>query len=289
MQEFYSHQDIADYYDQTEVHYRRGWQLSKSMALHYGYWTPNTRTLADALRQMNVEMASLAAINENDTILDAGCGVGGSCVYLASQHSCHAYGISLSATQINRACANAQLHGVSERTNFSVQDYTKTSFHDATFDVAWALESSGSATNKIAFIKEMYRVLKPGGRLVIGDWYRTRDTYNPKEENILMIMLRGQAVSDICTLEELNTMMSSTGFTNIRTRNINTHIKRSSFYIFMGAISMFFIAHIYKLFNPKVRHFAHNHYKALFWQYPALRKNLWAYYLIYAEKPASSG
>lgn len=288
MQEFYSHQDIADYYDQTEVHYRRGWQLSKSMALHYGYWTPNTRTLADALRQMNVEMASLAAINENDTILDAGCGVGGSCVYLASQHSCHAYGISLSATQIKRACTNAQLRGVSERTNFSVQDYTKTTFHDATFDVAWALESSGSATNKIAFIKEMYRVLKPGGRLVIGDWYRTRDTYNPKEENILMIMLRGQAVSDICTLEELNTMMSSTGFTNIRTRNINTYIKRSSFYIFMGAISMFFIAHIYKLFNPKVRHFAHNHYKALFWQYPALRKNLWAYYLIYAEKPSTS-
>ncbi|MFM9945345.1 MAG: SAM-dependent methyltransferase [Bacteroidia bacterium] len=87
MSKTFSTRDVVDYYDQTEIHYRRGWNLSESLALHYGYWDNTTQSLPDSLRRMNERMAELANIGKDDYVLDAGCGVGGSSVFLAQSIS----------------------------------------------------------------------------------------------------------------------------------------------------------------------------------------------------------
>jgi cyclopropane fatty-acyl-phospholipid synthase-like methyltransferase len=280
----FSIRDIADYYDQTEIHYRRGWNLSKSLALHYGYWDKNTKHLLDALRRMNERMAELANIKKGDYVLDAGCGVGGSAIYLAQHIGCSVKGITLSKKQAESATANAVRFKVSALTSFEEKDYNHTDYASETFDVIWALESSGTATDKTRFINEAYRMTKKGGRIVIGDVYRGKNEMSKSENLMLLKVLNGWAMSDVTTPEKFKEMLKQGGFSHVQLHCITPNIHKSAVRIFWGAISMFFIANAYKLYNPKVRYFAHNHYKALFWQYIALKKGLWNYYLITAVK-----
>ena len=43
-------------------------------------------------------------------------------------------------------------------------------FDDNTFDVVWACESGEHMPDKKAYVEEMARVLKPGGRIAIATW-----------------------------------------------------------------------------------------------------------------------
>ncbi|MFA7381625.1 MAG: methyltransferase domain-containing protein [Bacteroidia bacterium] len=280
----FSNTDIADYYDQTEIHYRRGWKLSENLALHYGYWDDKTSNLSEALQRMNERLAELGHITAEDYVLDSGCGVGGSSIFLARTIGCRTKGITLSAKQVESAGRYAKDRQVDHLCTFEQKDYTQTGYPAATFDVVWAIESSGTAPDKMAFINEAYRILKPGGRLVIADVYRGKEQMSELDNKRLLKVLNGWAMTDVDTPEVFKKKLEQGGFQQVRHLDISANIQRSATRIFWGGISMFFIAHIYKLFNPKVRHFAHNHYKALVWQYPTLQKKLWAYCMVYAEK-----
>ena len=94
-QKTFSNQDVANYYDHTAPHYRQFWRLDKSMALHYGFWKPGTKTFKESLENTNAELATLAQIDASDHVLDAGCGVGGSAIFLAKKVGCQATGITL--------------------------------------------------------------------------------------------------------------------------------------------------------------------------------------------------
>src|SRR5207249_7108119 len=135
----FSKDDIARYYDLSEIHYRRFWDLDKSRSLHYGYWDPSTKNFHEALLNLNKILAARVSITKDDVVLDAGCGVGGSCIWLAKNIGCKATGISLNAKQVEKAKDIAMQEGVQHLVNFEQKDYTNTGFADNSFDVVWAV------------------------------------------------------------------------------------------------------------------------------------------------------
>src|SRR5262249_58415583 len=102
----------------------------------------------------------------------AGCGVGGSAVWLARTHAVEVVGVTLVASQVVRARRFAETSGVTGRVTFEQQDYTHTTFPDGTFDVVWAMESICHAPEKGLFVQEARRLLKPGGRLGVVEYMR---------------------------------------------------------------------------------------------------------------------
>jgi len=80
--------DIADYYNQTLNHYQLHWKLDTSKALHYGLWDKDTKNLSEALENTNKKIGKLTKIEEDEKVLDAGCGIGGTAIYLASKYNC---------------------------------------------------------------------------------------------------------------------------------------------------------------------------------------------------------
>lgn len=71
------HQQIIEYYRDTENAYKDSWDLERSLAIHYGYSDRHTKTFRESLLRMNQMMLEAANITQTDLVMDAGCGVGG--------------------------------------------------------------------------------------------------------------------------------------------------------------------------------------------------------------------
>src|ERR1700680_3531643 len=126
--------DIPPYYDQAWLDYRLLWLNPQTLAIHFGYWEKRTRSHAQSLLAMNRVLASHLGIRSGQRILDAGCGVGGSAIWLAKTYDVEVVGITPVASQVARAHRYAQEQGVADRVSFEQQDYTHTEFPDASFD-----------------------------------------------------------------------------------------------------------------------------------------------------------
>ena len=216
-------EDIVNYYDTCYWDYRFAWANGKNLALHYGYWDSETRSHSDSLLKMNKVLAEHVGILESDYILDAGCGLGGSAIWLAENYGAKVLGITLSDQQVEYATQFAKKRGVSNRVKFQSADFCQTPFDDARFDVVWGLESSCYAVDKESFIKEAYRLLKSGGRLVLADGLAKRRQFTEKEWKIIVTCLNGWSVPNLATPDEMKSYFKNSGFCNIIYQDISDY------------------------------------------------------------------
>src|SRR5687768_2284802 len=96
------HQKIIQYYKESENAYKDSWDLNKSLAIHYGYWDEKVNSFPQSLIRMSEVMMETAGIKPTDKVLDAGCGIGGSSIFLATTIGCSVTGITLSERQVEQ-------------------------------------------------------------------------------------------------------------------------------------------------------------------------------------------
>ena len=271
-------EDIANYYDHTEVHYRKFWKMEHSMGLHYGIWDASTNTLAEAIVNTNRQLANLGKITSSDVVLDAGCGVGGSSIFLAKNYGCQVTGITLSERQVRTATHFSEKNDIGHLANFERMNYTQTRFPDHHFDVVWAVESMQTATDKTLFFKEIRRVLKPGGRLLIADVFK-EGNWKISETPVMQTMLYGWAMSDILNLAELSDLAKKHNFAIPENVDVTPNIHKSIQKYRWFALAGMFGTKWYNLFHNGT-HFGRVHYKTGLAQYRAWKQGLWSYQLV---------
>jgi tocopherol O-methyltransferase len=218
---------IRAYYDETWLDYRLFWLSPSNYAIHFGYWDATTRTHAQALNNLNAALARRIGIRRGQRILDAGCGVGGSAIWLAKTSGVEVVGITPVLSQVERAQRFAREQQVSNLVSFQQADYTRTSFPDASFDVVWAVESVCHAADKRAFYTEASRLLKPGGRLGVVEYMRTARPLPPQDEALLQSWLSGWAIPDLATAEEHQHWATASGFVHLELANITPQVSPS--------------------------------------------------------------
>jgi ubiquinone/menaquinone biosynthesis C-methylase UbiE len=98
-------------------------------------------------------------------ILDIGCGDGIWTNYLANSSQAEIHGLDVSKHDLNIAKKRAALSKVNVR--YHLEDATKMSFKTATFDTVFSISTLEHTDNDDAIFKEIYRVLKPGGKIVV--------------------------------------------------------------------------------------------------------------------------
>jgi cyclopropane fatty-acyl-phospholipid synthase-like methyltransferase len=153
------------------------------LQLNLGLWKKGTKNLSQALLNLNQEMAEKAELTAESIVLDAGCGIGGTAIYFAKHYGCKVIGITLAPHQAEKARENATKAGVDKLCTFEVMNFMKTSFDDGSFNVVVGIESICYAEPKIVFIKEAYRLLKKGGKLVVADNLQGKAELSEKEFN----------------------------------------------------------------------------------------------------------
>jgi cyclopropane fatty-acyl-phospholipid synthase-like methyltransferase len=278
------HKKIIEYYKDTENAYKDSWDLNNSFSIHYGYWDDKVSSFPRSLLRMNEVMMEAAAIKESDKILDAGCGVGGSSIFLASIIGCRVTGITLSERQVEQAAANAKQKGVENLVDFKVMDYCATDFPDATFDIIWGCESICYAEDKQRFVLEAYRLLKPGGRIVVADGFVTMSEYN--DRRVIRKWLDGWQVKSLESSKRFNNLLQLEGFQNVEYRNISKQVAHSS----RRLVKYYFLAKLYLwwktlTFSNRSTAMQRKNIIACWHQYWGLKLKFWQYGLFVCKKP----
>ena len=278
-----SKKQIVNYYDSAEIDYKLIWNLRESLALHFGYWDDKVKNFRQALERENEILAEMAHIKNSDIVLDAGCGVGGSSIFLAKKFGCKVTGITLSQKQADMATKNAQRSGVAGNTEFIVMDFENMTFPDGKFDVVWGIESICHATRKKKFIEDSYRILKPNGRLIIADGFATRDHFTDGEKNIMGKWLSGWGVNFLETKENFETFSSKIGFQEISFTDITKNVMPSSKRLYRYSFPAMFFGKIAEFLKLRTKTQTGNIIAARY-QHTALLSGLWRYGIFYAEK-----
>lgn len=147
--------------------------------MHHGYY-PSKDYVEHKLAQVDMIDRSLAwaygndiispAFKEPSTMVDVGCGVGGSSRYIAKKWGTTGKGISLSPFQISKAKEFTEKQGLTGQVEYKVADAMNMPFDSNSFDLTWSMESGEHMPNKKQFVEELFRVTAPGGRIIIVTW-----------------------------------------------------------------------------------------------------------------------
>ncbi|MBO0754520.1 MAG: class I SAM-dependent methyltransferase, partial [Bradyrhizobiaceae bacterium] len=157
---------ITHHYDELSPYYRDMWGVH----IHHGYWKTGVETKEEAQEQLINELISRARITKSKRILDVGCGLGGSAIYLNKMFGASVRGITISPTQVKigndfakQKCADVQI---------VLMDAEAIDMDDR-FDVVWSVEAISHLSHKMECFRSIAGLLDNGGKLVIADWFRS--------------------------------------------------------------------------------------------------------------------
>jgi MPBQ/MSBQ methyltransferase len=212
---FQSTDSVANFYDQ--------WTQGGLLEFYWGehihlghYGSPPRRkdfltAKSDFVHEM-VRWGGLDRLPRGTTVLDVGCGIGGSSRILARDYGFSVTGITISPQQVQRA---QQLTPKTLDAQFLVDDAMALSFPDASFDVVWSIEAGPHMPDKAIFARELMRVLKPGGILVVADWNQRDDRRTPLnfwEKPVMRQLLDQWSHPAFSSIEGFAELLSATGF-----------------------------------------------------------------------------
>jgi len=277
-------EDTAKHYDDCYRDYLAAWCNRDNLALHYGYWDEESPYKHhQALLNKNQVLYDKASIKPGDAVLDAGCGIGGSSIWMGRQHGNRVTGITISAKQAHYARQHAKRHGVSEKVNFKVADFCQTPFEDESFDVVWALESSCHALNKGEFLQEAFRVLRKGGRLVVCDGFLLQREFTENQWQAIVTCLNGWAVPNLCSRDEFQELLQGLGFNNIDIHDITRQTLSSAGHMFKVAKRLYPLQKISQWLGLRSRAQTANYYVGLA-QHQLFAEKLTEYCIFTAQK-----
>lgn len=219
-------QQIQQFYDASSGLWEQIW----GEHMHHGYYGAagnERKERRQAQIDLIEELLKWGEVDQAKQILDVGCGIGGSSLYLAEKFGAIATGITLSPVQANRATERAKAAGINA--SFQVADALNMPFPDQSFDLVWSLESGEHMPDKTKFLRECYRVLKPGGLFLMATWCHRPDqpphsSLSQDEQKHLAEIYRVYCLPHVISLPEYEAIAHQLNFQNVRTADWSTAV-----------------------------------------------------------------
>lgn len=138
--------------------------------MNMGYWKDARYSLHEACEAMALFVGELAEFNADDQILDVGCGLGGQDIFWMDRFSpARIVGLDVAKCLIDAARKRVSERTLADRIVLRVGSGTRIPFDASIFDTIVSMESAFHFATRVDFFTEAFRVLRPGGRLVVTD------------------------------------------------------------------------------------------------------------------------
>src|SRR5215218_3441349 len=163
-------EDVRNYWDDNPL---------SSAAIPYALHTPEYFEFYDTLRELNESVEFSYRLHEYSAfagkkVLDVGSGNG----YVLSKYAregAEVYGVDLTPAAITLCQQRFALLGL--RGHFDIANAERLPFADETFDCVCSMGVLHHTPDTAAAVAEIYRVLKPGGRLIVMFYHRDSVLY----------------------------------------------------------------------------------------------------------------
>jgi tocopherol O-methyltransferase len=213
---------VRKHYDRLSFLYRMFW----GEHLHHGYWNGG-ETPVQAQIQLMEQLSQRAGIPRGANVLDIGCGVGGSALWLADQFGCRVTGMTISPVQAKMAARKAKARGLGERVRFEVCDANQWKPEPESLDVVWIMESSEHFPDKKHFFERCAIALKPGGTLAVCAWLRRDGAMPPGEQELVATIAEAMMSASLDSLSNYRDWMRDAGLTVTAAEDITRHVERT--------------------------------------------------------------
>lgn len=199
------------YYNLVTDFYEYGWGKSFHFCrFHKG------ESFQAAIARHEHYLAMMANINENDLVLDVGCGVGGPANEIVNFTNCKVIGVNNNDYQIERANFYAKRNGLQDNLNFVKSDFMNLTadFSINTFDKVYAIEATVHAPDLQKCYSEIFKVLKPGGTFAVYEWVMTDkyDESNEEHRKIAYEIELGDGIPKMYTVDVARKALIDSGF-----------------------------------------------------------------------------
>ena len=197
---------IRQHYDVSTLFYRLLW----GPHIHHGLWHGNESS-RQAQLQLTQTLAELARVPRNGNVVDIGCGMGGSSIYLAKQLDCHVTGVTISPLQRLWASTSARLQRTGNNAKFICTDAEKFSMPAESVDVVWSIECTEHLFDKSAFFAKAATWIRPGGCMAICAWLAGDTAGSPQKEEQVRKVCEGFFCPSLGTASDYTHWMESAG------------------------------------------------------------------------------
>jgi tocopherol O-methyltransferase len=195
---------IREHYDIASPLYRELW----GQHIHHGYWISGNESKEEAAQNLVDLLIGKSGLERGSKVLDVGCGVGGTSVYLAKEWNCDVTGITISPVQVEMARQAAL--GLPNAPHFLV-DYANDISVEGPFDIIWSVEMISHLNNRDNLFRRASELLKPGGKMCITDWWKAEGLSAADERKYIQPIEKPMLVS-LPTYTEYSAYIEKYGF-----------------------------------------------------------------------------
>ena len=199
----------------TDLHeWYQGWNQDH---IHFGLFEPgnfptDSAGFLQALERMIEIPIAPAGIEAHHHVVDAGCGVGGTAIYLAQTRGCRVTGVNLNRMQLEVAGQKVVEQGVADRVRFEYANCSEhLPFADDSIDIVTNIESAYQYRDRGQFLREVHRILKPGGRIAATDGIIPDDSTADQYETYIRPMLEPWALASLESRSSYKDLLRAAG------------------------------------------------------------------------------
>ena len=219
---------VRGYYDRHTATFLRYGQGGNEGAIHRAVWGPGVETREAAFHYVEDCIAhhlrDAVPADARPTVVDLGCGVGGSLCHLAERLPIGGAGVTLSPVQARIAADRIRAAGLEDRIRCVEGDYMDPGVELPAADLAYAIESFVHGPDPAGFFARCNRIVRPGGLLVICD-----DMLRPSADRAARRTVdrfrRGWRINTLLDREALRALAANAGFEHRSTRDLTPFLE----------------------------------------------------------------